>query len=417
MAGFQYIIKDVKGSRVEGVIRASNLDEAVEKLSKDGNMIISIKSASEAALKNKQTLFDRLMFAIFKLRTGVSLKVLVFFTRQLSTMFSAGLTLEKAISNLAKGEKNKKFKKVLISLSNDIKKGFSLSEALERHPGVFNSLYVSLVKAGEVSGTLHTILEGLADYLEKIEDSRRKVWSAMAYPLFILAFLTIVVWGIFYFIIPKFAGVYADFHADLPVPTKIAISISNVIRNNVFFTFLGLVIITFSVFLFYLSDKGRYIIDLTMFKIPVIGNLLNHSIMSKFARTFSILMTAGVPIMDTMGLVKKVVQNAVVEKAVGDAMGLIQEGFTIASAFERTKVFPYMIIQLIETGEETGEMDKLLSKAADFHQKLLDSVIDRLTSLIEPMLIILMATVVGGVIIITYLPIFKLGDAMSSGVK
>ena len=417
MAGFQYIIKDVKGSRVEGVIRASNLDDAVEKLSKDGNMIISIKSASEAALKNEQTLFDKLMFAIFKLKTGVSLKILVFFTRQLSTMFSAGLTLEKSITNLAKGEKNKKFQKVLITLSNDIKKGFSLSEALERHPGVFNPLYVSLVKAGEVSGTLHTVLAGLADYLEKIEDTRRKVWSAMAYPMFILAFLLIVVWGIFYFIIPKFAGVYADFNADLPIPTKIAISISNMVRDNVFFTFLGLIIAIFSVFLFYLSDKGRYFIDSAMFKVPVIGNLLRHSIMSKFARTFSILMAAGVPIMDTMGLVQKVVQNAVIEKAVGDAMGLVKEGFTIASAFERTKVFPYMLLQLIETGEETGEMDKLLAKAADFHQKLLDSVVDRLTSLIEPMLIILMATVVGGVIIITYLPIFKLGGAMSNGMK
>ncbi len=417
MAGFQYIIKDPKGTRVEGVIRANNMDEAVEKLSKDGNMIISIKSASEAALRGEQTLFDKLMFTFFKWRTGVPLKVLVFFTRQLSTMFSAGLTLERSISNLAKGEKNKKFKKVLITISNDIKKGFSLSEAMERHPGVFGPLYVSLVKSGEISGTLHTVLSGLADYLEKIEDTRRKVISALSYPILILVFLILVVFGIFYFIIPKFAQVYSNFHADLPLPTRIAINISNLIRHNLFFTFLGLVVIAFSIFIFYLSDKGRYVMDTLLLKTPVIGTLVNHSIMSKFARTFSILMAAGVPIMDTISLVQNVVQNAVVEKAIGEAKELVKEGFTVASAFQRTGVFPSTLLQLIETGEETGEMDKLLMKGAEFHQKLLDSVVDRLTTLIEPLLIILMATVVGAVIIVTYLPIFKLGDAMTRGMR
>jgi len=261
MAGFQYIIKDPKGTRVEGVIRASNMDEAVEKLSKDGNMIISIKSASEAALRGEKTLFDKLMFSLFKLKTAVPLKTLVFFTRQLSTMFSAGLTIEKSISNLAKGEKNKKFKKVLITLSNDIKKGFSLSEAMERHPGVFDPLYVSLVKSGEISGTLHTVLSGLADYLEKIEDTRRKVVSAMSYPAFILAFLIIVTFLIFYLIIPKFATVYAMFNANLPLPTLIAVKISEIIKNNVFFTFLSVLFVAFFLYILYLSEKGRYIID------------------------------------------------------------------------------------------------------------------------------------------------------------
>ena len=417
MAGFQYIIKDAKGTRVEGVIRANNIDEAVEKLSKDGNMIISIKSASEAALRGEQTLFDRLMFTIFKWKTAVPLKVLVFFTRQLSTMFSAGLTLERSITNLAKGEKNKKFKKVLNTIADDIKKGFSLSEAMERHPGVFGPLYVSLVKSGEISGTLHTVLEGLADYLEKIEDTRRKVISALSYPILILVFLILVVFGIFYFIIPKFAEVYSNFHADLPLPTRVAINISNLIRNNLFFTFLGLVGIVFALFIFYLSDKGRYIMDTLLLKSPVVGKLINHSIMSKFARTFSILMAAGVPIMDTINLVQNVVQNSVVERAIMEAKELVKEGFTVASAFQRTGVFPSTLLQLIETGEETGEMDKLLMKGAEFHQKLLDSVIDRLTTLIEPLLIILMASVVGAVIIVTYLPIFKLGDAMTRGMR
>ncbi|MCK4653939.1 MAG: type II secretion system F family protein, partial [Candidatus Cloacimonetes bacterium] len=175
MAAFQYIIKDTKGVRVEGTIKATNMDEAVDKLTKEGSIIISVKSMAEGAFRGKLSLLDKVMLTIYKIRTGVGLKVLVFFTRQMATMFSAGLTIEKSLTNLAKGEKSKKFRKVLIKISNDIKKGFSLSESMEQHPGVFNPLYISLVKAGEVSGTLHTVLDELAVYLEKIEDTRRKV--------------------------------------------------------------------------------------------------------------------------------------------------------------------------------------------------------------------------------------------------
>ena len=417
MAAFQYIIKDAKGVRVEGTIKATNMDEAVDKLTKEGSIIISVKSMAEGAFEGELSLLDKLMLTIYKIRTGVGLKALVFFTRQMATMFSAGLTIEKSLTNLAKGEKSKKFRKVLNKLSNDIKKGFSLSESMEQHPGVFNSLYISLVKAGEVSGTLHTILDELAVYLEKIEDTRRKVWSALSYPIFILCFLAIVVWGLFYFIIPMFAAVYESFHADLPAPTLAAIALSKLIREHVFLTFLGVLAFFMAFFLFYLSDKGKYIVDSIILKVPVIGNLLENSIMSKFARTFSILMYAGVPIMDTLELVENVVQNAVVESAVHKARMSVKEGYGVAGAFKKTKVFPPTLLQLIATGEETGDMDSLLRKAAEFHQKLVDSVIDRLTSLIEPLLIILMAGMVGYIIIIIYLPIFRLGLAISSGLK
>jgi len=417
MPVFQYIIKDVKGLRIEGTLKATSLDEAVDKLTREGSIIISVKLGKEGAFSGKLSMFDKIMLTIYKIRTGVSLKVLVFFTRQLATMFSAGLTIEKSLTNLSREEKNKRFKKVLIKLSNDIKKGYSLSESMELHPGVFNSLFIALVKAGEISGTLHTILDELATYLEKIEDTRRKVWSALSYPIFILVFLAVVVWGLFYFIIPMFAGVYESFNADLPAPTVAAIAISNIVRENVFFTGLGVLAFFMAFFLFYLSERGHLIVDSVVLKLPVIGNLLENSIMSKFARTFSILMYAGVPIMDTMELVEKVVQNAVIEKACIQARGLVKEGYTVAGAFKKTKVFPSTLLQLISTGEETGEMDSLLKKAGEFHQKLVDSVIDRLTSLIEPMMIIVMAGMVGYIIVIIYLPIFNLGLAISSGMK
>ena len=417
MAAFQYIIKDVKGARSEGIIKATSLDEAVDKLAAEGNIVISVKTAAEGSFHGKMSLFDKLMLQIYKWRTGVGLKTLVFFTRQMATMFSAGLTIEKSISNLEKGEKNKKFRKVLMKISNDIKKGFSLSEALEEHPGIFNPLYVSLVKAGEVSGTMHTILDELAVYLEKLEDTRRKVSTALTYPTFILSFLVIVAFCLFYYIIPMFARVYKDFDAELPIPTQIAIAIADWIGANVFYFFLIILGIIMTVFLIYLSDRGRYVIDKMILHVPVIGGLLKNSILSKFARTFSILMTAGVPIMDTLELSQDVVQNAVVEKAVADARNMVKEGYTVAGAFKRTGVFPATLLQLISTGEETGDMDRLLAKAAEFYEKLVDSVIDRLSSLIEPLLIVLMATVVGTLVIVIYLPIFNLGLAISAGSK
>lgn len=415
MPNFAYIVKDAKGARVEGIIKADTLDMAVEKLAKEGSTIISVKAAAEGAFKGKLSLFDKVMLTIYKIRTGVSLKTLVFFTRQLSTMFSAGLTIEKAITDLEKEEKNKKFAKVLRKIGDDIRKGFSLSEAMSQHPGVFNPLYVALVQAGEISGTLHKVLDELSDYLEKIEDTRRKVASAMAYPIFILIFLIGVIWGMFYFIIPMFAAVYADFHADLPVPTTIAINISNFIVNNLFLAILIFVMFIVALFLVYLTDRGRFVMDTIKLRIPVIGGVVTNSIMSKFARTFSILMAAGVPIMDTMELTENVVQNAVVEGAVRRARVLVKEGYGVANAFRRTGEFPPTLLQMLATGEETGDMDKLLAKAGEFYEKLVDSVIDRLTSLIEPLLIVLMALVVGTIIIVIYLPIFDLGEAISQG--
>lgn len=417
MPNFAYIVKDAKGARVEGMIKADTLDMAVEKLAKEGSTIISVKAAAEGAFKGKLSLFDKVMLAIYKFRTGVSLKTLVFFTRQLSTMFSAGLTIEKAVTDLEKEEKHKRFAKVLRKLGDDIRKGFSLSEAMQQHPGVFNPLYVALVQAGEVSGTLHTVLDELSDYLEKIEDTRRKVMSAMAYPIFILIFLGIVVGVLFYYVIPMFASVYENFNAELPALTTLAINISHFIVNNVFFAVLVILMAFAGLFLIYLTDRGRYIMDTIKLRMPVVGGVIKNSIMSKFARTFSILMASGVPIMETMELTENVVQNAVVEGAVRRARVLVKEGYGVANAFRRTGEFPPTLLQMMATGEETGDMDKLLGKAAQFYEKLVDSVIDRLTSLIEPLLIVLMAVVVGGIIIVVYLPIFDLGDAFTAGIK
>jgi len=414
MSAFQYTIKDVKGINVDGVIKANSMDEAIEKLMKEGGTIISIKNAGEGAFKGQLSLFDKLMLTLYKMRNSVSLRTLVFFTRQLSTMFSAGLTLEKSVADLEKEEKNARFKKVLKKISDDIRKGFSLSEAMEQHPGIFDNLYIALVKAGEVSGTLHTILDELSDYLEKIEDTRRKVNSAMVYPIFILIALAVVVWFLFYWLIPKFTEVYAQFGSDLPIATQTAVKVSEFINDHIVISVLFIIAFLLTIFILNLTDRGRYFFDTLKLKLPVLGTMITQSIMSKFARTFSILMASGVPIMETLELSENVVQNAVVENAVRKSRVMVKEGYSIAGAFRKTGVFPSTLLQLTATGEETGEMDKLLGKAAEFYEKLVDSVIDRLTSLIEPFLIIVMAAVVGTIIIVIYLPIFQLGAAMGT---
>jgi len=212
-----------------------------------------------------------------------------------------------------------------------------------------------------------------------------------------------------------FSEVYGRFGADLPAPTMAAIAVSDFIRGNIFFSLVALIAIAFGVFLIYLTDRGRYFFNSLVLKIPVVGGLVSNSIVSKFARTFSILMAAGVPIMDTMELSENVVQNAVFEAAIRKARVMVKEGYSVVGSFRRTGVFPSTLLQLIATGEETGDMDKLLGKAAEFYEKLVDSVIDRLTSLIEPVLIVLMASIVGTIIVVIYLPIFYLGLAISAG--
>jgi type IV pilus assembly protein PilC len=417
MATYAYIVKDAKGARAEGVIKAGTIDEAVEKLTNEGHTIISVKTADAGAFSGNMSIVDKMLLSIHKFRNRVPLKIMVFFTRQLSTMFSAGLTLEKSIADLGKAETHPKFKKVLLKISDDIKKGYSLSEAMEQHPGVFTNLYISLVKAGEASGTLHTVLDELSDYLEKIEDTKRKVMSAMTYPVFIIIVLILVMIALFVVVIPKFEGVYSRFNADLPLATQAAIRFSNILTDNFISVVFGAIVIAVCVWIINLTDRGRYFFDMISLKIPYIGELLRNSIMSKFSRTFSILMTAGVPIMDTMALTENVVQNAVVESAIRKTRVMVKEGYSIAGAFTKTGVFPPTMLQLTATGEETGDMDRLLAKAAEFYEKLVDSVVDRLTSLIEPLLIVIMAVVVGGTIIVIYLPIFQLGSAISSGLK
>lgn len=416
MPQFQYVVTDAKGIRREDRMRASNLDAAMQVLSKKGFKVVSLREVRSAMGDSAlPPVYEQIQIKLERIKNHIPLNTLVFFTRQLSTMFSAGLTIEKSISNLMIEEKNPRFRKILARVANDLKKGMSLSEAFALNPGVFDGLYVALVHAGEISGSLHVILEELSDYLEVMADTRRKVISALSYPTFVLIFMSFIVAGLLLFVVPQFAEIYAKFGARLPGPTRALVGMSQLLSRN-FAPFAGATIALILIaIVIAMTEKGGMFFDTLKLHFPVFGILVKNSIMNKFAKTFGILLGSGVPVLESLTHVQRVVQNRVLVKALETAKMLIKDGFAISVALKKTDAFPPTLIQLIATGEETGEMDRLLDKAAYFYAKQVDAVVERLTSLIEPLMIVSIGALVCSIIVTIYLPIFKLGMAIQRG--
>lgn len=415
MPAFRYLAVNAQGERVSGDLKAEALEAAIRDLQSGGHTIISLAPHDGAATED--TLSKRVGAFVHKVRTHIPLRDVVFFTRQLATMFGAGMTLERAVSNLVANEANPKLRKILIAVGADLQKGQSLSEAMGRHPGAFSRLYVSLIKAGEAGGSLGPTLDRLADYQERSEEVRRKVISALYYPVFVLSFLCVCVLILVLKIAPMFDRVYRSFGADLPAPTKALMAVSTFLVHNLPFGIMLALSASFCTFLFALSDRGRSFFDAAKLKLPVFGTLLRDSSMATFSRTFGLLLSSSVPVTDSLTLVSRAVNNSIIGKGVDSARDLIQDGSSIHGALRKAMVFPSILVQLVATGEETGEVEKLLLKAAEYYEKKVDSLIGRLASVIEPILIVLMGAVVGALVIVIYLPIFYLGMAMKRGMR
>ena len=414
MPAYTYLIKDESGGRSEGQIKADNLDIAMQKLSADNQIIVKLEEV-DTTWDFIGPFIDEINLSIERFKNRIPLSNLVFFTRQLATMYSAGLTLERAIQGLASEERHSKLKKVLTNVGENIRKGLSLSEALQRHPGVFSTLFVSLTKAGEVSGNLDEILDELATYLENLDDVRRKVRSAMTYPIFMVIFLLAMMSAMFMWIIPMFSDVYVQLGANLPAATRKLVSLSEWISinfNSIVFSLFGFI---GGLWLISKTQRGGYVLDSIKLKVPVFGSLLNQSILNKFAKTAGILLNAGVPVIESMNLIGKIVSNRVYEVAIGEASEYIRDGFNITSALRRTEVFPPILLQLTATGEETGELDSLLDRTADYYYKQVNALVERMTTLIEPILILMVGIIIAVMVVITYLPVFYLGAALQSG--
>jgi type IV pilus assembly protein PilC len=349
----------------------------------------------------------------FVLRKSVPQKLVVVFTRQFATMINAGLPLVQCLTILANQQENAAFANIISQVKNDVESGQSLGEALLKHPKVFNQLYTNLVEAGEAGGTLDVILNRLSTYIEKTQKLKKKVKGAMVYPAVVTGVAVAVTAVILIFVIPVFEKMFSEVGQVLPAPTRVVIGISRFVTDYIHFMFLGFIGFLFLVRRFYKTARGKYLIDSWLLKLPIFGMLLRKVAVAKFARTFGTMISSGVPILEAMDIVAKSSGNKVVERAVYAARGSIAQGKTISEPLESSKVFPIMVTQMIAVGEASGELDTMLNKIADFYDDDVDAMVNTLTSMMEPVMMIILGGIVGGLVISMYLPIFKMGEAIT----
>jgi type IV pilus assembly protein PilC len=346
---------------------------------------------------------------------GVTLKDLVVFTRQFSTMIDAGLPLVQCLDILASQADNPTLKTVLTDIKENVEGGATFADALKRHPKVFDDLYVNLVAAGEVGGILDTILTRLAVYIEKNAKLRKKVKGAMVYPICILIVAISVLMVLLYYVIPVFEKMFADFGAKavLPASTMSLIKLSQWMRDNYLFVFGTIIAVVLGVHYFKKWPKGRYLWDKGWLKVPLFGSLLRKVAVAKFTRTLGTMVSSGVPILDALNIVARAAGNKIVEEGILYAREKISEGKTLAEPLATSGIFPGMVVQMIAVGESTGALDQMLNKIADFYDEEVDVAVDALTSLLEPIMLVVLGGMVGYFMVAMYLPIFSLASAVS----
>lgn len=325
-------------------------------------------------------------------------------------MMDAGLPLVQCLTALTEQTGSKALKDVLNDITAQVERGDAFSEALSRHPKVFDKLYISMVKAGETGGLLAEILDRVASYLEASARLRKKIKSAMSYP----AIVTIVAISICMFlivkVIPVFAGIYKDFNAKLPTPTLVLVQISEIVRHYLPFVVVGMVVLIWAFLKYKKTPQGAELWDRSKIKFPVVGKLAHKIAMSRFARTFASLVRSGVPILDTLQIVGQSAGNVIVAKAVNDATNQIERGENIAGSLGKHTIFPPMMVRMISAGEQTGKVDVMLEKISDFYDEEIEVTLSGLTALIEPLLIVFLGVFVGGIVICMFLPIFQLSQ-------
>jgi type IV pilus assembly protein PilC len=401
MPQFAYEARDARGASTSGTIEASDQQSALNSLVSRGLMVIALRAES---VKAKTTVS----------KSGrVKADDLVMFTRQLATMVDAGLPLVQALSSLEEQAANKVFKVIIKDIRERVEGGSSFSEALSKHPRVFNRLYVSMVQAGEIGGLLAEILDRIASYLESTHRLRKKVISSMTYPAAVSVIAFVIVAFLMFFIVPKFGEIYDDLGSDLPTPTKILVGISNAVVSNAPWVVLGLIAVIIGFFYWKKTPPGAYMWDKLKLKFPVFGPLLHKVSLSRFCRTFASLIRSGVPILDALQIVATSSGNRVVEKCTVESGVGVEKGENLSLALSRYEVFPPMMLRMIAAGEQTGNVDLMLEKLADFYDTEVDATLQSLTSLIEPLLIVFLGVVVGGIVICMFLPIFGLSQAVA----
>lgn len=337
------------------------------------------------------------------------------FARQLSTMISAGLPLVRAMRSIARDHHDRRLAKVLQAVGDDVQKGESLAAALGRHPYVFDEVFVSLVQTGELSGTLDHVMDHTANYLERAEVLRLRVEAALRYPIFVLTFAALVFLAMIFKIVPMFSAIYERFRVELPLPTRVLLAVSQFATRNAFLFMLLGALVWLLAWRWARSDSGRMTIDRIKLNLPLFGPLIGMYAITKFSRTLGILIGSGTQILTALRVMRPVPGNKVLERGIDEVREQVEEGISLSRSLGETGVFPDMLVQMAATGEETGKLDHMLSRTADFYEQRVTAKVEGLSSLVEPIAIVVLGIVIGVMLMALYLPIFNLGQAMRSG--
>lgn len=402
MLTYAYEARDPSGKVVSGIQEALNEENAINTLMARGLMVLSIQQKAGGKVAAP--------------RGKVSEADLVLFTRQLATMVDAGLPLVTALTALYEQSDPKKqsgLRRIIGEISALVQQGETFNEAIQKHPRIFSRLYVAMVKAGESGGLLSEILDRLAGFLEAASRLRKKVKGAMTYPVIVICIAFAITTFLIVQVVPVFGQIFGDFGAKLPAPTQFLLDLSDFIRAYWYLLLAGIVGAIVGIRVFLQSETGGKLWDRWKLKLPIFGPLVHKICMTRFARTFAQLIRSGVPILEVMDIVGDTSGNSVVTEAIKKVSGDVEKGDHLTNALARQPIFPPMLVRMVGAGESTGKIDVMLEKMADYWDEEIEAILDALTSLIEPLLIVVLGVIVGGIVIAMFLPIFKLSDVVS----
>jgi len=402
MAVYRFVGRDVLNRLRRGVIEAENLDQARELLLNQGVVVVEKLKEDKSFLRKNVDL---------SFLERISLKDVLLFTRQLHALINAGIPLVQALRIVKEQIPNRRLKQITEDIATYIEEGGKFNVILSKYRDVFGDLYVSMIRAAEEAGTLEETLRRLAEYLEKMEKLRGKVKSALFYPIFVLLVATVIVTGILIFVIPTFQKLYADLGGELPSLTQMIIGLSNWLRDYIGWVILALVAFVIGFFqMRKFSSKFKYLTDLFFLKLPVFGDLILKSSVANFSRTLSSMLSSGINILDALQISSETANNEVIKRGLIKVREQVERGISLSLAMSRIPTFPPMVVNMVAVGEQAGNLDTMLTKAADFYEEEVDRTIDALTSLIEPFMIVFIGSVIGVIIVAMYLPIFKIGE-------
>lgn len=394
---YKYRVKDIRGKLLSGNLEADHKEIIITSLLDQGYFIVNLEEVKESREIMPGFSFKR-----------VTTRELVVMTRQLATMLAAGLSIIRCLHILAEQTANQELKNVVQAIAEDIEGGTSLGEAVAKHPHIFSKIYMSMIRVGEIGGVLDLVLERLGDHLEREQEINVKIKSASIYPAIISILAVLVIFFIITFVMPTFVGIFEMAGVLLPLPTRVLLAVGLTLQKNWIFIFAGLLILIWGIRKWGQTSRGRFTYDLLIMHIPIIGRTMAQINVARFCRTMGTLIRSGIPVLQALEVTEDVIGNEVIARAISKARTSIKEGDTITAPLVETGIFEPMVTQMIAVGEETGALDEMLIRMSDYFEREIMYMVDAMMAIIEPLLIIIVAVLVGGVVVATLLPMFDM---------